>query len=296
MSPLAVLRFVLSHPMNRGRPLSALARVARWQLASRLAGGALTVEWVAGARLRVRRGDTGLTGNLYTGLHEFPDMGFLLHALRETDLFIDVGANAGAYTVLACAARGARGRAFEPIPSTFARLAENIQINELTARVEASNIGLADVPGEILFTSAGDTINHALAPGESDPHAVRVAVSTLDASVVLDRPTLMKIDVEGFETPVLAGAQATLANPLLYAIIMELNGSGARYGHDEGRIITNLAGHGFRMWSYAPFVRELLPLGDKNQDSGNTIFIRDEALVRERLDTAAKVHLLGRSF
>lgn len=43
----------------------------------------------------------GATGNVYVGLHEFESMGFVLHVLRSSSAFIDVGANVGAYTVLA---------------------------------------------------------------------------------------------------------------------------------------------------------------------------------------------------
>jgi len=48
---------------------------------------------VNGSKFLVKTGETGLTGNIYTGLHEFPDMGFLLHFLRAEDLFVDIGAN-----------------------------------------------------------------------------------------------------------------------------------------------------------------------------------------------------------
>jgi hypothetical protein len=68
--------------------------------------------WIDGAKFFVRRGETGLTGNVYAGLHEFADMGYLLHVLRAQDTFIDGGANVGAYTILACVARGATGHAF----------------------------------------------------------------------------------------------------------------------------------------------------------------------------------------
>lgn len=51
---------------------------------------------------------TGATGNIYVGLHEFEDMAFLLHVLRRTDLFVDVGANIGSYTILAGGAAGAK--------------------------------------------------------------------------------------------------------------------------------------------------------------------------------------------
>jgi hypothetical protein len=106
MSLAHTLRFIASHPLNRGRRLQSLIRFAKWQLGSRLVPGTVAYEWIHGARFSVKRGKAGLTGNIYTDLHEFPDMAFLLHVLRADDLFVDVGANVGSYkpSMLALAA------------------------------------------------------------------------------------------------------------------------------------------------------------------------------------------------
>ena len=58
---------------------------------------------------------TGATGNIYAGLHEFVDMAFCLHLLRSGDLFVDVGANIGSYTVLASKVAGANSVTLELI-------------------------------------------------------------------------------------------------------------------------------------------------------------------------------------
>ena len=63
-----------------------------------------------------------MTGNIYCGLAEFADMAFVLHVLRAGDLFVDIGANAGAYTLLASSVAGAKTTCFEPVPATYARL------------------------------------------------------------------------------------------------------------------------------------------------------------------------------
>ncbi|WP_017364163.1 hypothetical protein, partial [Methylococcus capsulatus] len=101
MGILNTLSFLLNHPLSQGRKLPALARFVRWQLGSRLLPGEVVCPFVNDACLVVRPGMTGATGNLYVGLHEFEDMAFLLHYLRPEDLFVDVGANVGSYTVLA---------------------------------------------------------------------------------------------------------------------------------------------------------------------------------------------------
>ena len=91
-------RFVRSHALGSRAPLRAFANILLWQLRARISRTAVRCRWIDGSILMVRRGMTGATGNLYVGLHEFCDMGFVLHFLRAGDLFVDVGANVGSYT------------------------------------------------------------------------------------------------------------------------------------------------------------------------------------------------------
>lgn len=296
MSPLNTIRFIAYHPLNRDNKLRSILRFARWQIQSRLASGPVVYDWINGSKFLARAGETGLTGNIYTGLHEFQDMAFLLHVLRDTDLCVDVGSNAGSYTILACAANGARGYAFEPIPGVYDRLVDNIRLNRLENRVKCMNVGLGREPGSLLFTSDMDTANHALAAGEQSAAAIRVEITTLDTALRDEAPALMKIDVEGFETPVLEGALETLKNPTLHSVIMELNGSGGRYGFDESKILAMMFDYGFKTYSYDPLNRTLTSLHGKNHDSGNTLFIRNEPFVLERLRNAPVIAVHGKQF
>jgi FkbM family methyltransferase len=182
------------------------------------------------------------------------------------------------------------------VPSTFARLRENLRINQLDAKVDARNLGLGAKPDTIYFTADQDTVNHALADGEGSTNSIAAPVLPMDTVVRLSQPTLMKIDVEGFETPVLQGAQQTLANPLLHSIIIELNGAGAHYGFDEQKIVAMLNDFGFQGYSYDPLTRALIALHGKNLSTGNTLFIRDLSFVQQRLATAPKVALYGLQF
>ena len=77
MSLWPTLRFVLHHPINRGRPLRALARFASWQLRARLWPGRHRVRFVNDARLSVRKNMHGATGVAYLGIPDFEEMGFL---------------------------------------------------------------------------------------------------------------------------------------------------------------------------------------------------------------------------
>ena len=70
----ATLKFLLSHPLSCDNRLRTLIRFARWQIGTRLISDAVIHDWVNGARFICRRGETGLTGNIYCGLHEFAGM------------------------------------------------------------------------------------------------------------------------------------------------------------------------------------------------------------------------------
>lgn len=141
------------------------------------------------------------------------------------------------------------------------------------------------------FTACLDTVNHVLAEHESAAGALEVPVVTVDQALADKSPTLIKIDVEGFETQVLAGAERALSDPGLLALILELNGSGARYGFDEDILHRDLLGRGFATFRYHPLERALEPLHGAKSGSGNTVYVRDAALLAERVRTARKYRL-----
>jgi FkbM family methyltransferase len=283
MSFIRTLRYIILHPLNRRRKARALLRFLKWQIGSRLVPGDVIYDWVNGARFIVRPGETGLTQNIYCGLQEYHEMAYVLHVLRPDDLFIDVGANAGAYTILACAARGAKGICFEPVPSTFERLMGNIQLNDLSEHVKAYNIGLADTKGELTFTSGLNATNHVVGKDEIVRDVVKVEVHPLDAMLAGESPVMIKIDVEGAETLVIKGMPGTLRRKSLHSVIMELNENSRRYGFDHENVIDTMVDHGFRTYRYEPCSRSLQPLTREQIGPGNVLFLRNEDLISERL-------------
>jgi FkbM family methyltransferase len=289
------LRFITAHPLNRKRKVASIVRFVSWQLGSRIASGPVTINFVNNAKLLVKPGMTGATGNVYTGLHEFEDMAFVLHVLRTNDLFVDVGANVGSYTILASAAGGAKTIAIEPIPITYGHLVDNIDLNGVRALVTTHNIGIGRERGELSFTSTLDTVNHVLGSAESGVASTKIPVDTLDEMLGQLNPTIIKVDVEGFETCVVDGAEQTLRGDSLLAVIMELNGSGERYGFDESTLHARMLEYAFRPFTYSPFTRQLLSLEGKNSTSGNTLYIKNLERVQERLASAQSFTVLGQT-
>jgi FkbM family methyltransferase len=266
----AALNFILSHPLNRGRPLSTLGRVAAWQIVSRLRTE-IEFEWIEGAKLVVSHGMTGATGNIYCGLHEFVEMSFLLHLLRPNDLFLDVGANIGSYTILAASVCKARAIAFEPDPDTARVLRGNIAINHLSALADVREAALGGAHGQIAFTVGLGPMNRVAGPG--DKSAQVVPITRLDDILDAETPTLIKMDVEGFEEQVLSGASRVLGSPSLLAVQSELCTPMVR---------NTLESFSFKQRFYDPFTRTLRPTPFGFRTS-NALFIRDTELVTERL-------------
>ena len=289
MNPLALVNYIVNQPLNRNHKIQALIRFFKWQISSKLNSSPIIHSLTAKAKLIITKGMTGATQNIYCGLSDYEDMFFLLHFLRKGECFADIGANIGSYTILASGHIEASTVCFEPVPATYQRLLDNIRINGIDSRVKSMNIGLSSKKGELYFTNSLDTMNHIAKPDDKD--IIKVHVDTLDDIVKENVPTLIKIDVEGFETEVLKGAGDTLKDPALKAIIIELNGSCNKYGYNENDIHDLLVSHTFLPYTYDPKRREITRL--PTFGSGNTIYLRDETFVLNRLQTAEKIVILN---
>lgn len=279
MAVIHILKFIARHPLTRGRRAAAFARFVRYQLATRLRAETV-FPWFGGASLVVSRNMAGASGNIYCGLHEFADMGFLLHFLRPDDLFLDIGANVGSYTVLASKVCGARTIAFEPDPIACARLLRNVAENGIENRVELVSAALSDREGEVGFSLGDDTTNRVVDEAEAPR---RVAATRLDKVLGGRRPIAIKMDVEGVELSVLRGAAETLAAHELQVIETE--------GVDP-EIIALLEAQGFTRVHYDPFARDFTAAASAVPAS-NALFVRDPELCRQRVTAAPHRRING---
>jgi len=220
---------------------------------------------------------------------------FLLHFLRQEDTFADIGGNIGSYTILASGHVGAKTFCFEPIPVTFSHLMNNIVLNKLENKTMAFNIALGSKKGNIKFTKSFDTTNHVAIENEID--TMVVPIETLDSVLENQQiPSLLKIDVEGFESEVISGAECILKDNALKAILIELNGSGKRYGYNDLAISTKLLETGFSPYIYMPKLRKLTDVCTNKISTGsNILYVRDVYFVSKRLEHAEKINIFEKS-
>jgi len=126
-------------------------------------------------------GMTGATGNFYTGLDEFADMAFLLHFLRKDDLFCDVGANIGSFSVLASGAVSARTFSFKPIPDTFDKMQRNIETNRIAELVGLKLFGVGERNESLQFIYESGSTNHVATESEVlQGNVIKLPVRRLD--------------------------------------------------------------------------------------------------------------------
>ncbi|RZK36079.1 MAG: FkbM family methyltransferase [Pedobacter sp.] len=280
--------FINKHPLAQKHLFRAYFKFIMWQTRFLLKKDLQPVKFIGNTLFLAKRGLTGVTGNIYTGLHEFYDMGFLLHFLRPEDLFFDIGANVGSYTILASGVCGAKTLSFEPLPETFSILRKNVALNRLENLVKLENKGIGSQPDMLKFSANEDTTNHVIAADEKGASYIEVPVTDLNSYYPNYQPTLIKIDVEGFETEVLNGGEKILDDEKLKAIIIELNGSGGRYGYSDHEIHLKLLTKNFKPYSYQPFERSLKELD--RYGNFNTIYIRDLETVTAKVKAAKSFH------
>lgn len=287
-----VLGFIIQHPISGKSKIRSIARFFWWQFRCLVTNEMYVHQFTLNSKLIIEKGMTGATGNLYCGLHEYKEMLFVLHFLRPEDLFVDVGANIGSFTVLASAEIGTKTYCFEPVPNTFKQLERNIALNKIQDKVSLFNIGLASSTGELYFSNnKNSTMNQVELSGSENNEFQLISVNTLNNLLTEALPILLKIDVEGFEFEVLKGASAILENSVLNAIIIELNGSGEKYGTKDQMIDELLKSYGFSSYVYNPFDRLLSPA--KLNEFENLIYIRNENYVKMRLVTAPTFKILN---
>jgi FkbM family methyltransferase len=138
----------------------------------------------------------------------------VLQLLRNPADFIDIGANIGWYTLVAAHALGDRGHvhSFEPDPAHLAKLSVNVAVNHLD-NVTMNELALSDRTGTAtLHLNPLNRGDNSLLPFATRRGSALVKLARLDDYPGLngERPLVIKIDVQGSEIDVLAGARRLL--------------------------------------------------------------------------------------
>jgi FkbM family methyltransferase len=216
LRPLAVpfvRKYLQLAAAGRGGPARLAARVYGMVQAEQFD---FEVEAAFGARIAGNTRDLIQRYIYYFGCWE-PDLGRLLgERLRPGDVFVDVGANIGYFTLMAARLVGERGRvvSLEASPSIHAMLEASVALNG-AANVRVLNVAVADAPGQlqVFRATGGNSGETSLLPSDRLRAEATVRAAPLDEILDADemaRARLVKIDVEGAEWLVLKGMRTVL--------------------------------------------------------------------------------------
>jgi FkbM family methyltransferase len=176
----------------------------RWRVETLFTKEPITIEWIAG--------------------------------FQAGEVLVDVGANVGMYTIWAAKTRGVRVYAFEPESQNFALLNRNIVRNQLNGLVSAYCMALSDSAGlsqlhlsEFLIGGSCHTLgektdfkHEPMEPAHSQG-CVAARLDDLVEAGAVPPPDHIKIDVDGFEPKVVAGARRAIAAGKLKTMLIEVN-------------------------------------------------------------------------
>lgn len=173
---------------------------------------------------------------------------FVKTVLKTNDTYVDVGANIGTLVLAGSIAVGPGGRviAFEPHPRTFRFLKSNVELNRST-NVELHNCALGEREENVYFSDfKEDDVNRIV----TTPGQITVPVVRLDEKLKnVGRISLMKIDVEGFEKYVIAGAQGVM--PMVECLYVELSEPNfQQYGYASTEVMKLLEEYGFKLYQF----------------------------------------------
>ena len=161
---------------------------------------------LAGARWISSSGTHGC----WLGLYERELQHLLVESLRPGDVFFDIGANVGFFSLLGSRLVGPTGRvvSFEPLPRNLELLRRHLNLNQ-TANLTVIPAAVADVEGVGCLSEAPSASQGALS--ERGISVALVSLDTLWAAGNVPTPSVLKIDVEGAESRVLTGARDLLS-------------------------------------------------------------------------------------
>ncbi|MBM3537969.1 MAG: FkbM family methyltransferase [Alphaproteobacteria bacterium] len=229
------------------RAIAASARLLTWPLKPwrRRAAQALAAELLElDLDVQTARGSLRFHCPTRESLHFVREFSFRepetltwIDSFQPGDVFWDIGANVGQYSLYAALAPGVRTLAFEPGAASYSALIRNIEINRMDDRIAAYCVGF----GEATELS---TLNMARTDAGSSMHAIGVDTDSLGRTInvrfrqavsvysmdgflttfAAPFPTHIKLDVDSIEEKIVAGARQTLADRRLQSMMVEIEG------------------------------------------------------------------------
>jgi len=219
---------------------------------------------------------------LLEGSYEPQEFNLLSGLARSCKVIFDVGANVGWYAVQLSRTTEADSKVFcfEPVRTTYDRLAENVALNGLDGKVRLFNFGLNDVagPAEFFLPAFSGSVAASARNLHPEENVTRLSVRLEVADDFADREQvgridLIKCDVEGAELSVLRGARRIIERDKPIIFLEMLRKWAGHFDYHPNDIISLLRQSGYRCWGVGKSsLREVDGVTDETSET-NYLFL-----------------------
>ncbi len=224
--------------------------------------------------------DSAIGGYLFAGGFEKAEIDFVRNHLQRGDVVLDIGANAGLYTIIAARLVGESGHiyAFEPGRDALTLLRNNIRINGLT-NVTVIEAAVSNMTGRASFALATDSALSSLATTDRADQQIAdwttVTTIRLDDALrqhQIERVDFIKIDVEGAEGLVMRGAIDVLGakDEPLTILFEAYDGNCRAFGDAVPDLLSDLKQCGFQLQCFCQ--SKLVPLENVHAGIGSSVY------------------------
>ena len=161
---------------------------------------------------------TAYSGIFYQPWPEGSDLWFIRKHAALSETFVDVGANVGLFSA-SLFDRFRNFVCFEPAPSSFRALRETVALNP-KVNCELHNVGVGNTKEYLYFENEDDYSTTSRFVAKESANTISILVDTLDHLLDYRYSSLvMKIDVEGFEEKVFAGAERLFSRKIVKLVM-----------------------------------------------------------------------------
>lgn len=252
---IKAFRAVFTHPQNKDKLLSALAKVIFWKINQLFFKLPVIVKFSPSTRI-ICYPDSSYSGLIfYCGFPEYEEIEFINRIFPSSGIMVDIGANLGDLACLiGSKSSTTKVYAFEPSPLALGRLKENIKINSLENTVIPLNLVASDIDGKITFSQGNrseiDHISHGVNI-DNDTLSTHdsIRIDSFAKKANLNKIDVLKIDVEGAEYLVLSGASNLIKQAKIDIIITEINVNSSLYGHKDSDVFDLLKKNKYEIYT-----------------------------------------------
>lgn len=279
------LRTLFLSPYNRKKPISALKRFFIWKIIKLFRISHFKYIFWGDRTLYLNHDSFHSMWLMYNNWVDWEEFNLIRRVLKDGDVAIDVGANMGYYSLWMSkfVAKSGLVIAFEPDEVNYAKLNENISLNNLANRIQTEKKAVNNVSGLISFTTSLDGENHIT----SDDVLNNVIIDSIKLDDYfkakdIQGVTYLKIDVEGFEMNVLQGCTESLLEKRINIIQLEINNTIVNSGTDKIDLLNLLKHYNYILCNYDVKANRLIPI-QYNPDRENYFAISDLININKKL-------------